>query len=364
MNAHTNQSEGTPRKSIRSKNPNSADKRLPSINTPVSTSIDSHSKPKLSLSTKKNMSIDYDFLLPDEFGIFRDQDGHARAMDGRILQVSREDIADILQVANGPDNLFTQLRSIPDNNPAVPDEHSRATTTRIGSHQSCRPVGQTSIDEVVSKPFDRVTQTSIGKASSPSIDRRYKCRRRAYDSYGARKFRWEHKDEYGVYRDESGLARSAAGDMIPVTKDDIRKILITSHETEAEKMNAPTNQSEGTSRKNIRSKNPNSADKHLPSIDTPVSTSIDSHSKPKLSLSTKKNMSIDYDFLLPDEFGIFRDQDGHARAMDGRILQVSREDIADILQVANGPANLFTQQRSIPDNNPAVPDEHSRATIT
>ncbi|KAF3607725.1 hypothetical protein DY000_02049100 [Brassica cretica] len=225
MNAHTNQSEGTPRKSIRSKNPNSADKRLPSINTPVSTSIDSHSKPKLSLSTKKNMSIDYDFLLPDEFGIFRDQDGHARAMDGRILQVSREDIADILQVANGPDNLFTQLRSIPDNNPAVPDEHSRATTTRIGSHQSCRPVGQTSIDEVVSKPFDRVTQTSIGKASSPSIDRRYKCRRRAYDSYGARKFRWEHKDEYGVYRDESGLARSAAGDMIPVTKDDIRKIL-------------------------------------------------------------------------------------------------------------------------------------------
>ncbi|KAL0745977.1 hypothetical protein Bca101_101509 [Brassica carinata] len=110
-------------------------------------------------------------------------------------------------------------------------------------------------------------------------------------------------------------------------------------------MNALTNQSKGTSRKGIRSK-------RLPSIDTPVSTSIDSHSKPKLSLITKKNMSIDYGFLTPDEFGIFWDSDGHARAMDGRILQVSREDITYILQVANGADNLFMQQRSIPDNIP------------
>ncbi|KAG5397561.1 hypothetical protein IGI04_019375 [Brassica rapa subsp. trilocularis] len=225
MNAPTNQSEGTSRKSIRSKNPNSADKCLPSIDTPVSTSIDSHSKPKLSLSTKKNMSIDYDFLLPDEFGIFRDQDGHARAMDGRILQVIREDIADILQLANGANNLFMHQRSIPDNNPAVPDENRRATTTGIGPHQSCTPVGQASIDKVASTSFNRVTPMSIDKAPLPSIDRRYECGRRAYDSYGTRKFRLEQKDEYGVYKDESGHARSPAGEMIPVTKDNIRKIL-------------------------------------------------------------------------------------------------------------------------------------------
>ncbi|KAF3583779.1 hypothetical protein F2Q69_00029512 [Brassica cretica] len=190
MNAPTNQSEGTSRRSIRSKNPNSADKRLPSIDTPVSTSIDSHSKPKPSLFSKKNMSIDYDFLTPDEFGIFRDKDGHARAMDGRILQVSREDITDILQLANGPDNLFMQQRSIPDNIPAIPDEHPRVDTTEIGSHQSCRPVGQASIDKVAPTSFDR--------APSPSINRRYECGRRAYDIYGARKFRWEQKDKYGV----------------------------------------------------------------------------------------------------------------------------------------------------------------------
>ena len=43
--------------------------------------------------------------------------------------------------------------------------------------------------------------------------------------YGARKFTWEQRDEYGVYRDECGHARGVAGEMIPVTKDDISKLL-------------------------------------------------------------------------------------------------------------------------------------------
>ena len=43
--------------------------------------------------------------------------------------------------------------------------------------------------------------------------------------YGARKFTWEQRDEYGVYRDERGHARGVAGEMIPVTMDDIRKLL-------------------------------------------------------------------------------------------------------------------------------------------
>ncbi|KAF3551709.1 hypothetical protein DY000_02007237 [Brassica cretica] len=181
MNDPPNKSEGTSRKSIRSKNPNSADKRLPSIDTP------GPRWPCKSYGWEK------------------------------ILQVSREDIADILQLANGPDNLLLQQRSIPDNIPAVPDEHPRADTIEIGSHQSCQPVGQTLID--------KDALTSLDGAPSPSIDRRYECGHRAYDIYGARKFRWEQKDEYGVYRDESGYARSIAGEMIPVTKENIRKIL-------------------------------------------------------------------------------------------------------------------------------------------
>ena len=93
------------------------------------------------------------------------------------------------------------------------------------SHPSCKPAGQASIDDVAYTLLDRLTPTSLDKEPLPSIDRRYECGRRAYDSFGTKKFRWEEKNEYGVYRDESGHARSAPGDIIHVTKDDIRKVL-------------------------------------------------------------------------------------------------------------------------------------------
>ncbi|KAF3535589.1 hypothetical protein F2Q69_00022428 [Brassica cretica] len=206
----------------------------PSIDRVYSALVDTHPHPAkrsyASIDTIPGTSIDIkSAALEKEKGNIpipsRDSDGHARAMDGRILQISREDIANILQVANGPDNMFIQQRSIPDNIPAVPVEHPKADTTEIGSNKSCRPVCQASIDKVAPTSFDRVTPMSLDKAPSPSIDRRYEFGHRAYDIYGARKFKWGHKDEYGVYRDEFGYARSVAGEMIPVTKDNIREIL-------------------------------------------------------------------------------------------------------------------------------------------
>ena len=119
-----------------------------------------------------------------------------------------------------------QQHNIPDSRSAVPDENPRANPTEIGSHQSCRPVGQASIDKVASTSFDSVTPTSLDTAPSPSIDRRYEFGHRAYDIYEARKFKWEQKDEY---RDEFGYARSVAGEMILVTMDNIRKILEREH---------------------------------------------------------------------------------------------------------------------------------------
>ncbi|KAG2246373.1 hypothetical protein Bca52824_086001 [Brassica carinata] len=149
-------------KSNHLKNTSSAEITLPSIDATVSTSIDTTLNPNLSISKLNDYAnIDYGFLTPDEFGIFRDPDANARAIDGRILQVAREDIADILQVANGPDNLFSQQRGTPDVIQTDPNNH----------------------------------------------------------------FTWEQRDEYGVYRDECGHARGVAGEMIPVTKDDIRKLL-------------------------------------------------------------------------------------------------------------------------------------------
>ncbi|KAF3504478.1 hypothetical protein F2Q69_00042339 [Brassica cretica] len=83
------------------------------------------------------------------------------------------------------------------------------------------------------------------------------------------------------------------------------------------------------------------------SIDNNNATSIDNRPIPKTTVSEKYKFINQY--LTPDEFGIFREPDGYAKAIDGRTLHVSREDIADILQIANGADNLFMHQRSNPE---------------
>ncbi|KAG5375319.1 hypothetical protein IGI04_039915 [Brassica rapa subsp. trilocularis] len=213
-------------KSNHLKNKSSAEITLPSIDVTVSTSIDTTLNPNLSISKLNDYeNTDYGFLTPDEFGIFRDPDGNARAMDGRILQVSREDIADILLVANGPDNLFSQQRGTPDVIQTDPNNHAGVATTETNPDLSRQPKEQASIDGTTETSIDRVTPTSVDIDEPTSIDRRYECGNRTFDMYGAREFTWEQRDEYGVYRDERGHARDIAGEMIPVTKDNIRKIL-------------------------------------------------------------------------------------------------------------------------------------------
>ncbi|KAF2573760.1 hypothetical protein F2Q70_00004015 [Brassica cretica] len=80
------------------------------------------------------------------------------------------------------------------------------------------------------------------------------------------------------------------------------------------------------------------------SIDFNNTISIDNHRIPKTTVS--KKVKLDNEHLTPDVFGIFRDPNGFTKAINGRTLHVSREDIADILQTANGADNLFMHQRS------------------
>ncbi|KAF2532102.1 hypothetical protein F2Q70_00029039 [Brassica cretica] len=174
MNTLPSTSTGKSMKGNHLKNTSSAEITLPSIDASVSTSIDTTLNPNLSISQlTDNANIDYGFLTPDEFGIFRDPDGNARAMDGSILQVSREDIADILQVANGPDNLFSQQRGTPDFIQTDPNNHVGVTTAEINPDLSHQPKGQASIDGTTETSIDRVTPTSIDRDDPALIDRRY-----------------------------------------------------------------------------------------------------------------------------------------------------------------------------------------------
>ncbi|KAF3589157.1 hypothetical protein F2Q69_00029078 [Brassica cretica] len=92
-----------------------------------------------------------------------------------------------------------------------------------------------------------------------------------------------------------------------------------------------------------------------PSIDINTPSSIDIRPKPPSTVREKAKLNNNY--LTPDEFGIFRDPDGYARAMDGHALQVSIEDIVEILQMANGTKNLFIQQRNSPTHQQRVTNE-------
>ena len=53
-------------------------------------SIDNKAKPPFTASEKTKQNNNY--LTQDEFGIIRDPEGYARAMDGHALQVSREEL--------------------------------------------------------------------------------------------------------------------------------------------------------------------------------------------------------------------------------------------------------------------------------
>ncbi|KAF2620901.1 hypothetical protein F2Q68_00039071 [Brassica cretica] len=151
-----------------------------SIDVDHTTSINICPKPKTTVSEKHK--FDNQYLTPDEFGIFRDPDGYAKGIDGRTLHVSREDIADILQTANGADNLFMHQRNIP--------EHQQKFTKEFTAG---------GIDKNFKQRSRHPTQQSV------DVD--------------------EEKDEYGIYRDDQGYARDLDGHAIRVHSKDIRRLL-------------------------------------------------------------------------------------------------------------------------------------------
>ena len=178
------------------------------INDKPPTSIDIRPKPPSTVSEKTN--YDNQYLTHDEFGIFRDPYGYARGIDGHALQISRDDIADILQTANGEDNLFMQQRTSP--------AHQQRVTNKFYD-TAC------GIDIRFKQKYRHPTRPSIDVDVPSLIDRRPEFGKRAYDRYGTRRFHSEEKDEYGVYRDDQRYARDVDGHIIHVSKDDIRKLL-------------------------------------------------------------------------------------------------------------------------------------------
>ncbi|KAF2604642.1 hypothetical protein F2Q70_00027773 [Brassica cretica] len=108
----------------------------------------------------------------------KDPEGYARAIDGHALQVSREDIADILQMANGAENLFMQQHNIP--------EHQQRVTNELYDTTG-------GVDDRFKPKYQKHTRPSNDIGVQTSIDRRPDFGKRTYDRDGTRRFHWEER---------------------------------------------------------------------------------------------------------------------------------------------------------------------------
>ncbi|KAF3509353.1 hypothetical protein F2Q69_00006998 [Brassica cretica] len=142
-----------------------------SIELAHTTSIDIRSKRKTTISEKDKFNNEY--LTPDEFGIFRDPDGHARAIDGRILDVSRKDIANILQTANRAETLFVHQC----NSPEYQQKDTKEFYDAAGG-----------IDKSFKLRSRHPTRPSIDVYVPTSVDRQPEFGRRAFDFHGTQRF--------------------------------------------------------------------------------------------------------------------------------------------------------------------------------
>uniref|UniRef100_M4F1F3 Uncharacterized protein n=1 Tax=Brassica campestris TaxID=3711 RepID=M4F1F3_BRACM len=132
------------------------------------------------------MDIDIDRQPPaptDRRAPITDPDGHVKAINGRTLHVSREDIANILHTSNGADNLFMHHRSNPEHKVTKEFYDTAGGIDNSFIHKSRHP----------SRP-------SIDATVPVSVDRHHEFGRRAYDLYGHRKFDWEEKDYTDIRR--------------------------------------------------------------------------------------------------------------------------------------------------------------------
>lgn len=139
------------------------------------------------------------------------------ALDGRFLQVLRNDIVEVIAMANGADNLLFQQRN-PEHQQSIPNElFARACGIgfRLKNQNWARKC----------KSIDSPSGASTDRRDPPSINMHFESGNRVYNRNGVRRFEWEQKDEYEVYRDEDRYTWGGDVSIINISKNDIRVIL-------------------------------------------------------------------------------------------------------------------------------------------
>ncbi|KAF3607860.1 hypothetical protein DY000_02048956 [Brassica cretica] len=295
------------------------------------TSIDICPKPKTTVSEKDKS--DNQYLTPDKFDIFKDPDGYARAIDG-LGAVCNLQINQVCLTLIDPNAHYDP----------IPVKKPQTTSRRINdpgiiAASHCGAEYETeysaSIETHTATSIDSHHQILTNNAYFPSIDTNVDATRDRDYSIGSWAYNRYH-ESYAVettYRDQ--------GDDELIEEFTYEDLLNMQRRNETDQNQA------ASAWERTRFSHPIDRES-CPSIDINNTTSIDI--RPKLKTTVSEKDKSDNQYLTPDEFDIFRNPDGYARAIDGRTLHVSREDIADILQTANGADNLFIHQRNIPEH--------------
>ncbi|KAF2549154.1 hypothetical protein F2Q70_00021862 [Brassica cretica] len=112
--------------------------------------------------------------------------------------------------ANGAENLFVHQRNIP--------EYQQKDTKEFYDTAG-------GIDKSFKLRSRHPTRPSIDVDVPTLVDMQPEFDRTAFNSHGTRKFYWEEKDQYRVYRDKHGYARDLDGNTIRLHNMDIRRVL-------------------------------------------------------------------------------------------------------------------------------------------
>ncbi|KAF3504143.1 hypothetical protein F2Q69_00043127 [Brassica cretica] len=365
----------------------------------------------------------------DEYGVYRDDQGHARDVDGHIIRVSKDDIRSLLERASRDEHnyiclpehasSFTQTKLVPEIytkdeinemfygvcgaqeenesdfqmklygvyyplNDSISwltscMEEMRQDIARIQTQRAAEANAPASIDTHLHQASQKRASTDI--AYYLSIDTGVDRAREGDYSIG----NWEDNHHHESYAVESYAVETAVHEL---GADELHEGFIyeellnmqrrdepDQHQAEAcgektsfshsfEKANRPSINDKPKSSIDIRPKPPSttiiSSSRHptRPSIDIDVPSSIDT--RPEFGRRAyDRDGTRRSHWAEKDEYGVYRDDQGHARDVDGHIIRVSKDDIRSLLERASRDvhnyiclpehASLFTQVKLVPE---------------
>ncbi|KAF2561263.1 hypothetical protein F2Q70_00017046 [Brassica cretica] len=190
-----------------------------------------------------------------------------------------------------------------------------------------------------SHPIDRTNRPSIDNNPPPSIDIRLKPKSTVSEKFKHDK-QYLTTDEFCIFRDPDDYAREIDGRTLHVSREDIADILQTVNGVDnlfmqqhniSEHQQRVTNEFYDTAGGIDNRFKKQNRHHTRPSIDVADPTSVDK--RPELGKRAyDRDGTRRFHWKEKDEYGVYRDDQGYARDVDGHVIYVSKDDIRKLME--------------------------------